>query len=86
VQFHYCYSKLRRIEKFTRQCAFELPYAACQEPSCVLWPHVTVATIIEERNGRFLMVEEARDQPPVLNQPAGHVEEDESLIPGPAQA
>lgn len=42
-------------------------------------PHVTVATIIEEQ-GRFLMVEEYRDSRLVLNQPAGHVEEDESLI------
>lgn len=42
-------------------------------------PHVTVATIIEEQ-GRFLMVEERRDHRLVLNQPAGHVEEDESLI------
>ncbi|WP_022962584.1 NUDIX hydrolase [Halopseudomonas pelagia] len=42
-------------------------------------PHVTVATIIEEQ-GRFLMVEEYRDNRLVLNQPAGHVEEDESLI------
>lgn len=42
-------------------------------------PHVTVATIIEQQ-GRFLMVEEYRDSRLVLNQPAGHVEEDESLI------
>lgn len=42
-------------------------------------PHVTVATIIEKQ-GRFLMVEEHCDSRLVLNQPAGHVEEDESLI------
>lgn len=42
-------------------------------------PHVTVATIVEEQ-GRFLMVEEYRDGRLVLNQPAGHLEEDESLI------
>lgn len=42
-------------------------------------PHVTVATIVEER-GRYLMVEEYRDGRLVLNQPAGHLEEDESLI------
>tara|TARA_R110000796_G_scaffold213187_1_gene329317 strand:- start:44844 stop:45320 length:477 start_codon:yes stop_codon:yes gene_type:complete len=58
---------------------FELPYAACQEPFMRFMPHVTVATIIEEQ-GRFLMVEEQRDNRLVLNQPAGHVEEDESLI------
>ncbi|WP_373184844.1 NUDIX hydrolase [Halopseudomonas sp.] len=42
-------------------------------------PHVTVATIVEEQ-GQFLMVEEYRDGRLVLNQPAGHLEEDESLI------
>ena len=42
-------------------------------------PHVTVATIVEDQ-GRFLMVEEYRDGRLVLNQPAGHLEEDESLI------
>ena len=42
-------------------------------------PHVTVATIVEDA-GRFLMVEEYRDDRIVLNQPAGHLEADESLI------
>ena len=42
-------------------------------------PHVTVATIVEDA-GRFLMVEEYRDNRIVLNQPAGHLEADESLI------
>lgn len=42
-------------------------------------PHVTVATIVED-HGRFLMVEELRDQRTVINQPAGHLEADESLI------
>ncbi|HDZ55438.1 MAG TPA: NUDIX hydrolase [Pseudomonas xinjiangensis] len=42
-------------------------------------PHVTVATIVEDQ-GRFLMVEERRDGRTVLNQPAGHLEADESLI------
>lgn len=42
-------------------------------------PHVTVATIVED-GGRFLMVEEYRDNRIVLNQPAGHLEADESLI------
>lgn len=41
-------------------------------------PHVTVATLIE-RNGRFLLVEEMRDGRLVINQPAGHLEADESL-------
>ena len=42
-------------------------------------PHVTVATIVED-NGRFLMVEELAQGRAVFNQPAGHLEADESLI------
>jgi 8-oxo-dGTP pyrophosphatase MutT (NUDIX family) len=43
-------------------------------------PHLTVAALIEE-DGRFLMVEECPDgHGRVLNQPAGHVEEHESLF------
>ena len=42
-------------------------------------PHVTVATIVED-NGRFLMVEEFAEGRAVFNQPAGHLEADESLI------
>ncbi|MDO8333026.1 MAG: NUDIX hydrolase [Pseudomonas sp.] len=42
-------------------------------------PHVTVATIIEDQ-GRFLLVEEMADGRAVFNQPAGHLEADESLI------
>lgn len=41
-------------------------------------PHVTVATIVEDQ-GRFLLVEEFADGREVLNQPAGHLEADESL-------
>lgn len=40
--------------------------------------HITVATIIE-RDGRFLMVEEECRGETVINQPAGHVENGESL-------
>jgi 8-oxo-dGTP pyrophosphatase MutT (NUDIX family) len=48
------------------------------KPMC--WtPHATVATIVE-RDGRFLMVEEESDDQRVFNQPAGHVEEDETLV------
>src|SRR5690554_7146314 len=42
-------------------------------------PHVTVATIVE-RQGRFLMVEEISGNSVVFNQPAGHLEADESLM------
>jgi len=41
-------------------------------------PHKTVATVVE-RNGRFLMVEELIKGQLVLNQPAGHLEANESL-------
>ena len=40
---------------------------------------VTVAAIIE-REGRFLMVEERSGSSLVLNQPAGHLEQGESLL------
>ncbi|MGB0468800.1 MAG: NUDIX hydrolase [Pontibacterium sp.] len=39
-------------------------------------PHSTVATIVE-RAGRFLMVEELSGGQVVINQPAGHLEENE---------
>lgn len=42
-------------------------------------PHVTVATVIED-NGRFLLVEEYADDVLVFNQPAGHLEQNETLI------
>lgn len=46
----------------------------------MIWkPHVTVAAIIE-RDKRFLMVEEIIDGRLQINQPAGHLEDDESLI------
>jgi len=46
----------------------------------MLWkPHATVATIIE-RDGQFLMVEEIVQGQQVINQPAGHLDPDESLI------
>ena len=44
-------------------------------------PHVTVATVVE-KDGRFLFVEEYSEgfSHSVFNQPAGHVEVNESLI------
>jgi len=42
-------------------------------------PHVTVACVIEDQ-GRFLLVEEIANGRAVLNQPAGHLEADESLM------
>lgn len=46
----------------------------------MVWkPNVTVAAVIE-REGRFLLVEETSGGRLVLNQPAGHLEEGESLL------
>ena len=42
-------------------------------------PSVTVAAVIE-RDGRFLLVEEVADGRRVLNQPAGHLEAEETLL------
>lgn len=48
----------------------------------IIWrPHVTVAAIIE-REGRFLLVEEETSEGIRLNQPAGHLDEGETLIEG----
>ncbi len=41
-------------------------------------PHVTVATVIE-RDARFLLVEEYSRGKLMLNQPAGHLEQNETL-------
>ena len=46
----------------------------------MIWkPNVVVAAIIEH-DGRFLLVEEEADGEIVLNQPAGHLDEGETLI------
>ncbi|PWB31880.1 NUDIX hydrolase [Pseudomonas sp. SDI] len=45
----------------------------------MIWhPHITVATIVEDQ-GRFLFVEEFKAGQHVFNQPAGHLEANESL-------
>ncbi|MDP2811666.1 MAG: NUDIX hydrolase [Rhodocyclaceae bacterium] len=45
-----------------------------------IWkPNVTVAAVIE-RDGRFLMVEEETEEGVRFNQPAGHLDEGESLV------
>lgn len=49
------------------------------DPQRSFQPHVTVATVIE-KDGRFLLVEEYAHGEIVLNQPAGHLEANESLI------
>ena len=46
----------------------------------MIWkPHTTVAAVIE-KDGKFLIVEEESEGKVVYNQPAGHLDEDESLI------
>ena len=46
----------------------------------MVWkPHATVAAVIEQ-NQRFLMVEEGIDGKLVVNQPAGHLDDNESLL------
>jgi 8-oxo-dGTP pyrophosphatase MutT (NUDIX family) len=46
----------------------------------MIWtPHVTVAAVIEHM-GRFLLVQERESGRSVFNQPAGHLEEGESLV------
>ena len=46
----------------------------------MVWkPNVTVASIIE-RDGKFLLVEEHTAQGLLFNQPAGHLEANESLL------
>ncbi|NJN47221.1 MAG: NUDIX hydrolase [Candidatus Competibacteraceae bacterium] len=46
----------------------------------MIWTaHVTVATLVEY-SGRFLMVEESIDGRSLYNQPAGHLENNETLL------
>jgi 8-oxo-dGTP pyrophosphatase MutT (NUDIX family) len=48
--------------------------------SGMVWkPDVTVAAVVE-RDGKFLFVEERASGRVVLNQPAGHLERDETLL------
>lgn len=48
----------------------------------MIWkPNVTVAAIIE-RDGKFLLVEEETGDGLMFNQPAGHLENGESLLEG----
>jgi 8-oxo-dGTP pyrophosphatase MutT (NUDIX family) len=48
----------------------------------MIWqPHVTVAAVIEQ-DGKFLLVEEETDDGIRFNQPAGHWEENETLLQG----
>jgi ADP-ribose pyrophosphatase YjhB (NUDIX family) len=55
-----------------------IPTAPAELDEDVWRPHVTVATVVP-RDGLFLLVEEDVRGRIVLNQPAGHLEPDESL-------
>ena len=45
-----------------------------------IWkPNVTVAAVVG-RDGRFLLVEEETSRGPLFNQPAGHLDQGESLV------
>ncbi len=51
----------------------------------MIWtPRVTVAAVIE-RDGRFLLVEEETASGLAINQPAGHLDQHESLLEGVAR-
>ncbi|MDX1633018.1 MAG: NUDIX hydrolase [Marinobacter sp.] len=43
-------------------------------------PHVTAAVVVEDSHGRFLLVEEVSGGRTVINQPAGHIEEGETIV------
>ena len=46
----------------------------------MVWkPHVTVAAVLKDQ-GRYLFVHETSDSGSVLNQPAGHLEDNETLL------
>jgi 8-oxo-dGTP pyrophosphatase MutT (NUDIX family) len=46
----------------------------------MIWKPNVVVAALTERDGRFLFVEEEADGKRVLNQPAGHLDEGESLL------
>ncbi|MDC0662032.1 NUDIX hydrolase [Marinobacter sp. SS21] len=43
-------------------------------------PHATVAVVVQDDQQRYLLVEERSQGRIVLNQPAGHIEEDEAIL------
>lgn len=61
-------------------CLAALFFAGRYNAHPMIWkPHVTVAAVIEDA-GRFLLVEEQTEDGLRFNQPAGHLDEGESLI------
>lgn len=56
------------------------PIAPRNQTDPMTWsPHTTVATVVE-KDGRFLMVEETDGGMAVFNQPAGHLDANETLF------
>ena len=64
----------------TKKLKFDLSSNSTQAPQKMTWtPHSTVATVVE-KDGKFLMVEETDNGRTVFNQPAGHLDEGETLF------
>jgi len=55
------------------------PAANVSRSNSTFKPRVTVATVVE-RDGRYLLVEELIGGKPVFNQPAGHLDPNETLV------
>jgi ADP-ribose pyrophosphatase YjhB (NUDIX family) len=74
------------FSSFLREkCDFIAPGGAVKSAMERIWkPNVTVAAVIE-RDGRFLLVEEETDDGIRFNQPAGHLDEGESLVDAAAR-
>jgi 8-oxo-dGTP pyrophosphatase MutT (NUDIX family) len=73
------YQRVRRVAVVN--CFFWV-YRNCTvkiTPMEIWKPHVTVAALVE-RDGRFLLVEEETAEGVRFNQPAGHLEDGESLV------
>jgi len=58
------------------ECQIIIPM---MDETMICKPHLTAAAVIE-KEGRFLLVQEHISGPSVYNQPAGHLEDHESLI------
>ena len=63
---------------------YSVVYDLCYFLSMSQKPHLTVAAVVENA-GRFLMVEEEADGRVVYNQPAGHLDDGETLAQGVAR-
>jgi 8-oxo-dGTP pyrophosphatase MutT (NUDIX family) len=62
-----------------RMRGFSLTKSPAMQETMIWTPHSTVATVVEN-DGRFLMVEETDAGRTVFNQPAGHLDEGETLF------